>query len=256
MLDWSSWLSYFWLLYPFSCVRACVRACVRVYRCEKTSLLYASKPNICSHVLTASHFQGDTEEARDYLFVIRIQCEETWTLYRKHIKQLERFHMRALRSIMGIKWQDRVTNLEVLDRASLASIETMVLKAQLQWTGHVIRMEPFRLPRQLLYGELRQGQRPRGRPKKRFKDWRSLTRQDQEVFETNRCDYLTSARERRKGSTSSLSTSATFQCPYCPRVCASRIGLSSHTRVGDYLHNDIVGNDGLPMTVRGIEVVV
>ena len=95
---------------------------------------------------------------------------ETWILYRKHIKQLEHFHMRSLRSIMGIKWQDRVTNLEVLDRASLASIETMVLKAQPRWTDHVIRMEPFRLPRQLLYGELRQGQRPRGRPKKRFKD--------------------------------------------------------------------------------------
>ena len=91
---------------------------------------------------------------------------ETWTLYRKHIKQLERFHMRSLRSIIGIKWQDRVTNLEVLDRASLTSIETMVLKAQLRWTGHVIRMEPFRLPRQLLYAELRQGQRPRGHPKK------------------------------------------------------------------------------------------
>ncbi|KAK3885538.1 hypothetical protein Pcinc_010279 [Petrolisthes cinctipes] len=91
---------------------------------------------------------------------------ETWTLYRKHTKQLEHFHIRSLRSIMGIKWQDRVTNLEVLDRASLISIETMVLKAQLRWTGHVIRMEPFRLTLQLLYGELRQGQRPRGRPKK------------------------------------------------------------------------------------------
>ena len=166
--------------------------------------------------------------------------------------------MRSLRSIMGIKWQDRVINLEVLDRASLTSIETMVLKAQLRWTGHVIRMEPFRLPRQLLYGELRQGQRPRGRPKKRFKDciknnlkhsgtpptelenlaqdrsaWRSLTKQAQEIFETNRRDYLASARERRKASTPSLSTTATFQCPYCPRVCASRIVLSSHTRAHD-----------------------
>ena len=95
---------------------------------------------------------------------------ETCTLYRKHVKQLERFHMRSLLSIMGIKWQDRVTSLEVLDRASLASIETTVLKAQLRWSGHVIRMGPFRLPRQLLYGELRQGQKPRGGPKKRFKD--------------------------------------------------------------------------------------
>ena len=91
---------------------------------------------------------------------------ETWTLYRKHIKQLQCFHMRSLWLIMGIKWQDRVTNLEVLDRVSLASIETMVLKAQLRWTGHVIHMGPFRLLQQLLYGELRQGQRPSCCPKK------------------------------------------------------------------------------------------
>ena len=43
---------------------------------------------------------------------------ETWTLYRKQIKQLEGFHMRSLRSIMGIRWQDKVTNLQVLDGAN------------------------------------------------------------------------------------------------------------------------------------------
>ena len=35
---------------------------------------------------------------------------ETWTLYRRHIKQLEQFHNMSLRMIMGIRWQDRVTN--------------------------------------------------------------------------------------------------------------------------------------------------
>ena len=29
---------------------------------------------------------------------------ETWTVYRRHLKQLERFHQRALRSILGIWW--------------------------------------------------------------------------------------------------------------------------------------------------------
>ena len=163
---------------------------------------------------------------------------QTWTLYRKHTKQLERFHMRYLRSTMGIKWQDRVTSLKVLDRASLVSIETVALKAQLRWTGHVIRMEPFRLPLQLLCGELRQRQRPRGRPKKRFKDctknspkhsgtpstelqnlaqadqlgahWRDRPRKSSRP---TRRDHLASARQRRKASTPALSTTATFHCP-------------------------------------------
>ena len=37
---------------------------------------------------------------------------EMWTLYRRHIKKLELFHMQALRSILGIRWQDHITNLK------------------------------------------------------------------------------------------------------------------------------------------------
>ena len=66
---------------------------------------------------------------------------ETWTLYRRLLKQLERFHQHALRSILGIRWQDRVTNTEVFKRTNCISIEAMLLKSCLRWTGHVIRME-------------------------------------------------------------------------------------------------------------------
>ena len=61
---------------------------------------------------------------------------ETWTVYRRHLKQLERFHQRALRSILGIRWQDRVTNTEVFERTNCISIEAMLLKSCLHWTGH------------------------------------------------------------------------------------------------------------------------
>ena len=39
---------------------------------------------------------------------------ETWTCYRRHVKMLNSFHMRHLRYLMGIKWQDKITNNEVL----------------------------------------------------------------------------------------------------------------------------------------------
>ena len=35
---------------------------------------------------------------------------ETWVLYRKQTRLLEQFHQRCLRSILGIKWQDYVSN--------------------------------------------------------------------------------------------------------------------------------------------------
>ena len=59
--------------------------------------------------------------------------------------------MRALRSILGIRWQDKITNLEILDRAETTRIEAVLLRAQLRLTGHVIRMEEDHMPRQLLY---------------------------------------------------------------------------------------------------------
>ena len=50
------------------------------------------------------------------------------------------------------------------------SIEARILKTQLRWVGHVIRMDDQRLLKHLLLGELCSGRRNRGRPRKLFKD--------------------------------------------------------------------------------------
>ena len=71
---------------------------------------------------------------------------------------------------MGIRWQDKVSNQQVLDPAKMSSIEVMLLKAQLRWTGHVDRMKDNRIPKQLMYSELKHGSRKQGRPKLRYKD--------------------------------------------------------------------------------------
>ena len=86
---------------------------------------------------------------------------ETWVAYRRHVKVLEQFHQRILRSILGIHWQDRITN---------ASIEAHIVKSQLSWAGHVRRMPATRVPKQLLYAELSPGKRKTGGQWKRYKD--------------------------------------------------------------------------------------
>ena len=60
---------------------------------------------------------------------------ETWTVYRRHLKQLERFHQRALRSILGIRWQDRVTKTEVFERTNCISVEAMLLNRSCDQDG-------------------------------------------------------------------------------------------------------------------------
>ena len=95
---------------------------------------------------------------------------ETWVLYRKQIKLPEQFHWRCLRSILGIKWQDHVSNEEVLKRTSLPSIESTLLQVQLRLAGHVTRMEDVRMPKAVFFSGLREGKRDRGAPRKRYKD--------------------------------------------------------------------------------------
>ena len=74
---------------------------------------------------------------------------ETWTVYRRHVKKLHAFMMRHLRSIMKIRWQDKVTNIKVLKQAGLPSMEDLLIRKNLRWTGHLLRMPTDRLPRQV-----------------------------------------------------------------------------------------------------------
>ena len=55
-----------------------------------------------------------------------------------------------------------VTNFEGLEIAKVTSIEAMLLKTQLPWGGHVSRIEDYRLPKIVLYGQLSTGNRDNG----------------------------------------------------------------------------------------------
>ena len=78
---------------------------------------------------------------------ILLHGAETLVLYRKQIRLRERFYQRCLRSILGIKWQDYISNEKVLKRASLPSKESILLRVQLRWAGHVTRMEDECMPK-------------------------------------------------------------------------------------------------------------
>ena len=183
---------------------------------------------------------------------------ETWTVYSRHARQLNALHMRCLRSLLRIKWQDKVPDTEVLQRAEMESIHAVLLRSQLRWAGHVHRMEDNRLPKRLLYSELTSGKRSVGRPKLRYKDslkaslkhaniphaswencaknrpaWRSLVRSGVAKHEEERIRGKEEKRQRRKEQESSQSQTGSdpnIPCPYCNRLFRARIGLISHLR--------------------------
>ncbi|MCP4267312.1 MAG: hypothetical protein GY777_17355, partial [Candidatus Brocadiaceae bacterium] len=95
---------------------------------------------------------------------------ETWTLSSVQEKKINTFHLRCLRRILGITWQQKITNEEVLRRTGLTTMYFTLSQRRLRWLGHILRMNAERIPKFLLYGELVVGKRNRGRPKLRFKD--------------------------------------------------------------------------------------
>ena len=81
-------------------------------------------------------------------------------------KDLNHFHTSCLRKLLKIKWQDT----EVLKRAGMQSVHTLLKLAQLRWAGHVTRMPEERLPKKILHWELEMGKCSHGGQKKRYKD--------------------------------------------------------------------------------------
>ncbi|KAK3895118.1 hypothetical protein Pcinc_001133 [Petrolisthes cinctipes] len=130
---------------------------------------------------------------------------ETWTLYRSDIQSLERFQQYKLRQILKIPWESHTTNVAVLNQASVTSVEATIIHHRLRWAGHVQRMEPFRLPIIMLYGELANGTRPRGAPKLRYKDQLkrtlALTKIDPSSWEQTARDRATWRRAVHHGTT-------------------------------------------------------
>ena len=95
---------------------------------------------------------------------------ESWTPYAQQEKRLNSFHLRCLRRILGVTWEHKVPDTDILQQAKQLSIHAMLRQRRLRWVGHVHRMPHSRLPRAILYGELASGVRPAGRPLLRFKD--------------------------------------------------------------------------------------
>ena len=181
---------------------------------------------------------------------------ETWTVYQRHAKELNHFHLSCLRKLLKIRWQDKIPDTEVLKKANMQSVHTLLKLAQLRWTGHVTRMPDERLPKKVLYGELQEGKCSQGGQKKRYKDtlkaslkdfniptesweqaahdrtkWRCLINKGASQFKAKRiCEAERKLKERkaRAKGPSSESAQSEFTCSICNRQFRAKIGLYSH----------------------------
>ncbi len=109
---------------------------------------------------------------------------ECCTVYRKHVKALEKFQQWQIRRILRIKWQDYISNKRVLEISNCDSIEQILARNQLRWTGPVGQMPDNHLSKQVLYGEIGWGWRTRSGQLKRYKDMLHATLKNDKIDKT------------------------------------------------------------------------
>ena len=99
---------------------------------------------------------------------------ETWAVKAEHLRKLNSFHRTCIRSIAGVskarQWKDHITSENLAQSCGIeGDIAELLQQRRLRWLGHIARTDATRLPKQVLFGELR-ATRPRQGPEKRFRD--------------------------------------------------------------------------------------
>ena len=127
---------------------------------------------------------------------------------------------------------------------------------QLRWVRHVVRMKESRLPKQIFFCELSQGNRTRGRPTLRYKDtlkaslkstnidtstwqaqamdrpaWRAAIHSGVKAFEADTNLKIDNKRAARKQRDAQPPDNSAVTCSVCGRLCKSQFGLRAHMRV-------------------------
>ena len=84
-----------------------------------------------------------------------------WTLTKAQKKRLDAFNTKTLRSIVGVRWHDYVTNASILIRTGQPLLTTTIRKLRLSAFGHIsIHVNPPSFVRRLRHFGIAENLRP------------------------------------------------------------------------------------------------
>ena len=102
-----------------------------------------------------------------YIALVRsvlIYGNESWYDNEGIATRFRVFENKALRRILGVRWQDRVRNQTIREITRVPYIDEWLMKSRWRWLGHVIRVEPGRIIKESVTWTPH-GTRRRGRPR-------------------------------------------------------------------------------------------
>ena len=106
------------------------------FTCLLTLAWQVHRQSCCGYVQT---------ENTEFKVYQAVQPAESWTAYARQENRLESFHLRCLRRILGITWQDRVSNPTVLEKAGSLSMHLLLCQRHLRCMSIVWRMAAFQV---------------------------------------------------------------------------------------------------------------
>jgi len=118
---------------------------------------------------------------------------ETWPVRKENEVALQWAEMRMVRWMCGVKLQDRVRNKGLSKRQGLDDIILVLHQNWLRWCGHVLRKEDDCVKKCMEYEV--EGARPRGRPKK---TWREIVEKDCPACKLNKENAMDRKRWRKQ----------------------------------------------------------
>ena len=77
-----------------------------------------------------------------------IYASETWKNTSRITQKLDVFQQRCLRKILRVRYQDHITNVEILRRSNSDKLSEIVTERRMRLAGHIIRLPSDRITKQ------------------------------------------------------------------------------------------------------------
>ena len=149
--------------------------------------LMTANYNTLGHIFISKHV---SEKLKLKLFTTHIECiflynSELWTLTKTLEQQIDSFHRRILRKVIGIRWLERISNTHRYETTKQTAWSINIFKRRLSWLGHLLRLHKETPARKVIVEACKSLKSPRGRPRL---TWMQLVLNDFEKYSSIKLD--------------------------------------------------------------------